>query len=375
MTEEEEFEFRNRLEREQGAARPPQSQGNYFTEGLKNVALGGLRGGPMGVITAGAGEAMKGLEKVGEVGGDFTTDQMAKIAPPEAAAAAGTAVKLAPSLLVGGTGGAQAGKAALESGAKTLMGQALRAPAKAEASGDAARAIDTMLNEGISATKGGAVALRQKITALKAEVGKLISDNPGTLVDKAHVYRELASTLDDVSKLARPDAAMDAVRKAWDGFKNHPLARDVFRGEYGPGEQIPLRVADEIKRTTQKSVKDAYGRQTATPIDDQIDMAMATGLRKGAEAEIPEIGTKNAKISEYLNALHLIEPRAAQFAKQHIGGIAPLAESAEATMVMLADRNPWLKSYIARVLHEGQQTIPGAAGAATGATINERGRR
>ena len=36
--------------------------------------------------------------------------------------------------------------------------------------------------------------------------------------------------------------------------------------------------------------------------------------------------------------------RAAQAANKDLGGLVPLANSAEQAMLMLADRNPWLKS-------------------------------
>lgn len=338
-----------------------------------NVARGLLTGGPLGMATAGVGEGLRGLDEASDIAGGAVTDAMASVSgkrsvlnpfavevPAEVSGALGAATKVGIPAVVGGLGGGAAGKPAAEAGARKLMQQALRPGSKPLANDKAAQAIDTMLREGVSATTGGAVKLRHLITKLKAEVAKEIASRPGSLVDKAHVYKELQATLDDVSKLGRPDAPREAVLKAWEAFKNHPLAA-------GENTKIPLALADEMKRTTQRAAKDAYGRLTATPIDDKIDMAIATGLRKGVEAEAPTVGPINAKLSEYINALNLIEPRAAQEANKQIGGLVPLAPTAEQAMLMLADRNPWMKSAIARALYQGRRAIPAGTGATAAA--------
>jgi hypothetical protein len=322
----------------------------------------------MGVITHGVGEGLSGLGEASKAAGGWTVDKLAEISgrrsllnplgltiPAEASAAVGTALETGIPALVGGTGGAALGRPAMEAGAKRVMQSALKPSSKSLANGDAAKAIQTMLDEGISATAGGAAKLRLAINKLRGEVAKEISAHPSALVDKAHIYKELQSTLDDVSKLAQPDAPRAAVLKAWENFKNHPLAM----GESTP---IPVGLADEMKRATQKSVRDAYGRLTQNPIDDKIDMAMATGLRKGVESVVPNVGPMNAKISQYVRALEEIEPRVAQEANKQIGGLVPLAHSPEGVMAMLADRNPWMKSAIARVLYSGRNVVPASAG-------------
>lgn len=309
-------------------------------------------------------------------GGKVTDLATSAGASPEVAAGAGYAANVAsqaiPALLGGGPAKA-AGAPLMESAAKTVMQSALKPTSKSLANGDAAKAIQTILDEGLNVTAAGAAKLRILITNLKGEVGRLISQSPAE-VNRGYAYKELATLLEDVAKKgAGYTADKAAIMKAWNEFKNHPLL-DKFAEV---GDMIPIQIADKIKRATQQAVKDSYGRLTSTPASDKSQMAIASGLRQGMEAAEPRVAAMNAKLSEYINALHQLEPRAAIAANRDLGGLAPIASSPEAAMLMLADRNPWLKSYIARILYAGREQIPATAaragiGAYEAATQNQQ---
>ena len=241
------------------------------------------------------------------------------------------------------------------------MQSALKPTSQSLANRDAAKAIDIMLKEGYNATPGGAAALRAKITSLKGEVGKLIAQSPAT-VDKGYVFSELSKTLDDVTKQATPTASREAVLNAWTEFKNHPLLQQQT--------QIPVQLADQLKRGTQQVLKESYRRPPSAatqPATEAAQKAVASGLRHGIEDAVPGVGDFNSRLSGYITALHQIEPRAAIAANRDLGGLVPLANSPEAALLMAADRNPWIKSLVARVLYEGRSTITGGAGAIAGA--------
>lgn len=354
MTEEEEFEFRARMESEQ--ATPKRRLSDY---------------GP----TWGEGFAKLVDKFAYGAGGKVTDLASAAGASPEVAGGAGYATNVVaqaiPTLLTGASAKTAAAPL-MEKAAEFTMQSALKPSSKSLANGDAAKAIDTMLAEGVNATAGGAAKLRLLITQLKGEVGKVISQSPAE-VNRGHAYRELAKTLDDVTqKGAGYTADRAAVLKAWEEFRNHPLLEKF--GEVS--DMIPIQVADTVKRASQKAADSAYGALTPPTAADSAQMAIASGLRQGMEAAEPAVAGINAKISQYIKALELIEPRAAIAANRDIGGLVPLASSAEGAMLMLADRNPWLKSYIARVLHAGRERMPQAAGqAAAAALVSEHGRQ
>jgi hypothetical protein len=308
-----------------------------------------------------AGNIGSGFLTLGEDVGRETIGALHAGGLSPAAANVGGAIADAGTSLIpmgaGGAAGAQVGAPIMEAGAKRVMQSALKPTSKSLANGQAAKAIDTMLQEGVNATAGGAMKLRQSITKLKGEVADLIMKSPAT-VDKNVAYRELAKTLDDVSKKGSGytvDRA--AVLKAWDEFKAHPLLQGV-------GDQVPIQAADTVKRASQKAADSAYSSITPPGAADEAQKAIARGLRVGMEAAEPAVAPINAKLSEYINALRQIEPRAAMQANSELLGLAPIAGSAEGAMIMMAQRNPWMKSAVARVLYQSRRAAPGAAGAA-----------
>jgi hypothetical protein len=356
MTEEEEFEFRARLEREQGAATPPPMSDLSDPSVFRAAAVRRAQEGPQW----GEGFA-KLVDKFAYGAGEKVTDATGS---PAAGYATNVIAQAIPTLLTGGAA-KTAGGPLMEKAAQSVMQSAIKPTSKALVNGDAARAIDTMLQEGVNATAAGAAKLRILISNLKAEVGKVISQSPAE-VNRGHAYRELASALDDVTKKgAGYTADRTAVLKAWEEFKNHPLL-DKFAEV---GDMIPIQVADTVKRASQKAAESAYGALTPPTAADKAQQAIAAGMRKGMEEAEPAVGAMNAKLSEYINALQQIEPRAAAAANRDLGGLVPLAGSPEAAMLMLADRNPWMKSLIARVLYAGRERVPEAAGQAAAAAL------
>lgn len=384
MTENEEFEFRARLEKEQTAPAGPQldSKGRYVVEPNVEQRRMGLRknrfkdenlAGNVGSALLSAGEDM---------GREATMLGTGMGLPPAAANVMGFAADAGTNLLplgrVGqgakiaseGAGAAVRGAAKLsglggeKTSAQWLMEQALSARSKSIVNGDSARAVDTMLETGANATSAGAAKLRLLINDLRKQVADIVSKSPMT-VDRAQAYKELQTTLDDVGrKGAGYEADQNAIRKAWEEFKNHPLT--------GGMDQIPIQAADTIKRGSQQAAESAYGSLTPPTAGDKANMAIASGLRQGIEAAEPAVGPLNKKMSDYINALELIEPRVASWAKNQVAGLAPAAQSPEASLFMLADRNPWFKSYLAQVLHRGE--IPSGiarTGTATALTTQE----
>lgn len=320
------------------------------------LGRGFLQGGPLGMAAAGVGGAMEGLDRAGDVAGGATTDALSKVVPAEVAAGVGTAVRLLPTAAGAMVGGGIAAPA-MKGTAQTLMQRALKPKAKDIISGDAAKAVETLLQEGVNVSTAGAVKLRQMINKLSGEVAQRISASPAT-VDKAHVASEVYKTLQKFRNQVNPGADSKAILNSWDEFKNMV------------GAKIPVQEAQSLKQGTYRVLSDKYdkvGGAVDNEAATQAQMAMARGLRQGIEEAVPGVGKLNAQESRLINALEMAEQRAGIGGNKDIGGIAWLANNPAAAMAMMADRSAAFKSWLANRINAAKNigAVPGAGGVAT----------
>lgn len=312
-------------------------------------------GGPMAMAgREGLNTINQAVEKGAYEAGGATTDALAGKVPPEVAAGAGMAanmgVNAVPSLIGAGVGKAvePITRGAPVIGARDLMQSALKPSSKDLASGDARKAIETMLKGDFAATAGGVAKMRTIVKDLSKDVDKMVAASTGT-VDKALLRKEILNELKKFRNQVNPKADVKTILKSWDEFKQTT------------GGMAPLSVqqAQDMKRGTYKLLADKYAHlgTVGDEAGTQAQMALARGLRKGVEREVPGVLKPNERMTELINAIELAERRAGIAGNRDIGGIAWLAEHPAAAGGMLADRSPWFKSLLAKGLYSG---MPGA---------------
>lgn len=385
MTEQEEFEFRHRLESES------QGRGDMSLKGIAAEAGKGFLRGASEVASM-APKAV-GTMLLGPMGGNMVSDVMERVAAPSKALIApkpeghgeqfaGTAAEILGSGIVGGgaaslrsaagtgmsalggaigeqiggEGGQLAGTilpfgmAAFPKVAKSLMQSALKPTIKDLKSGDAARAIDTLLEEGISPTMGGMEKLRAKIGDLNQEIKTAIAGSSAT-IDKFAAGKHLQDTFDRFSKQVNPGADIEAIKSAWKEFLNHPML--------GNSSRIPVQMAQEMKQSTYKVLNKKYGQVGAA--SDEAQKSIARGLKDEIANAVPGIAKVNAKESELLNALGVGERRALLEINKNPMGLSLLANNPAAWAAFMADRSAAFKALLARMLHSGAPVAtPGA---------------
>lgn len=263
--------------------------------------------------------------------------------------------------------GAELGKPAMEGGAKWFMRSALKPDAAARAGGaasDAAKAIQTMLDEGVNATTGGATKMRDLISGLNRDVTEYIARSTD-VVDKSHVLQEVRKTLDKFKNQVNPGSDTKAIQKSWEEFNGLV------------GDAIPIQTAQELKQGTYKVLSDKYAKGGLPAVENeastQAQMAMARGLRTGIEEKIPEVAKLNAREHGLINALEITEKRAGVAGNRDIGGIAWLASNPAAAAAFVAGRSELFKSIVARLMYQGREAIPATGAAtATAAALNNK---
>lgn len=316
---------------------------------------------PMALPGIIGGEALSNATKLLDRGaystGGAVTDALAPHVPPGVAAAAGTAgnfgVQAIPAFL--GFGAGKAAEEPLKAAGRNMMGRALQPPSKALQSGDAAKAVQTMLDEGLNVTPQGAAKLRTMIDALNKKAAQEVAGSTAT-VSKAHPMSEVGGVLNRFRAQVNPAADEAAILEAW----------KEFSGRHGA--DIPVQLADAIKTGTQQILSKKYG-QVGTA-SEAAQKAIARGLRLGIEEAVPSVAPINAQQSALINALKIAEPRAQMAGSRTLGGISPAAMNPEAMAAMAADRSTLIKSLLARLLYQtGQSRLPTAAGATLGTAI------
>lgn len=303
-------------------------------------------------------EARPDLFRMGELAYDAGGQVTDATGSPALGYVTNVAVQALPMLMGGSVGKAAA--PALEAGAKTTMQSALKPTLEALRKGDAARAIQTMLDEGINATPGGLRALKSQISTINNEIATAIANSPAT-VNKGAVAARLNDALKKFEMQVLPSADTAAIQKAWTEFLSHPLLTGRA--------QIPVQTAQALKQGTYASLgSKAFGELKGAEIEAQ--KALARGLKEEIAAAVPGVANLNARESALLNAKDILERRVLMQSNNNPIGLGALAESPTGFLAWMADRSPWVKSMIARGLYSGRERIPQAAGMIIGAGAN-----
>ncbi len=307
--------------------------------------------------------------------GDKAIDAGAKMGlPPKVLAGMGaavdTAARVTPDVIAGGVGGGlgSAAKVPLSSMSKGLMASALKVPDRI---GPTIKKTDelvkTMLDKGITVSRGGVEKLRASIHEIQGHIDDIIVGS-----DKTVNMVRVGSELRDVFNKFKDDVL--------DGKKNIKLiseAWDDLKDNVGGKLNIPIQRAQDKKKATYRALDavGAYERQTQNPLRIASKQAAARGLRKEIAAQEPAVADWNAQESKELAALEPLERRVLQEMRNNPVGLSLLAHSPEAMMGFVGDRSSKFKSILARMLYarEGSNAMRNT-GAAGGVSLFEIGK-
>jgi len=374
-TEAEEFEFRARMERERGAggasAAPaaPSQRDVRLTEKeapQESRLVSAMKKDPLLAQELKLARVMgKGLDWIDHslynVGGEVTDYAKSKGLSAETSAALGVGANVIPQIIPTGMGGGAAGALAKGAGqnmGRTLMQQALKPSRASQKSGDAANAIEYLLQKGYNVSKGG-------VEKLTAEIDKL---------DEA-LTKSIANTKGDVSTLRLIQPIKDAVAKFKDGL-DHATNTEAIKGEllkfFDHPEvqgafQIPAELAQRIKQATYREVGDAgYGMGLKPAAEREGKKAVARGLKESLDVVSPEAASINRQMGPAINARDLVQDRTMMAGNKMTLGLGSLVNPSH-WLPWLADRSELAKSLLARTAYSG--AIPEAGGAAAGAGV------
>lgn len=335
-------------EQPSGRFAPDEASQTTISDYLKSAAT---KLGPT-LLPGGAGmQMMKMLDSAAYDLGGVVTD---KTGSPAAGAAANVAVQAVPMVLGGET--AKLASPVVQNTARDLMQSALKPTYGMLKSGDAARAITTMLENGFNVSKGGVANMRSKIAALNDEIATAIENSTAT-VDKAKVASTLQDTLKKFEQQVNPSSDVKAIEAAWNEFMAHPLLAG--------SSQIPVQLAQKLKQGTYRILGGKYGEAGSAATEAQ--KGLARGLKEGVAEAVPGVSVANKAEGELINASDIAERRVLMDSNKNPLGLGILHP--ETLAIWLADRSPLAKSLLARLLNFGHEQIPANVGRVAGGTL------
>jgi hypothetical protein len=322
------------------------------------VRKGVTFGGPLGAALA-YGNATSDILAKGayDVGGKVTELAAKTSLSPEAAAGVGfaTNIGLQSIPVIASMGIGRAASPVMEEGARRVMQSAVKPTVNDLRSGKAARAIQTMLDEGINATPGGMAELKRRIADLNRQIASEIQGSSASIDHKAAAWGPIKDALDKFSRQVDPAADISAIKSTWENFtKAHPLILQATQS----GDTIPVQLAQQIKQGTYSALSKKYGQLGGAEVEAQ--KAIARGLKEGISDAVPSISRLNAKDSELINALNVAERRALAGLNNNPAGLTLLADSPGKMAAFMADKSNLFKSLVARMINAGSRTVPEA---------------
>lgn len=287
ISEEEEFEFRDRAEKEAGRRRSPKvmTPTTGWTEPArpKGAPFASASDDPSQVGLMGATRSVdEGMTKVGGAVTDFASS---KGASPGVAGVAGTLTKMLPDLAtlplssIGGAAKA-ASNTTLQNMAKWWMAKALAPTPTQWKTGEAAKAIDTMLEKGFSPTKAGVEKMHASVDDLNEKIANVLKDSTAT-IDKNAVLGPLMERLEKFKENVTPSANINILKKAWKEFTEHPYFQEVAK----EGDRL---AAEAAGRGTSKAQALQEAGKFKTFSAQQENLAHGGGIRLAEKQPVNE---------------------------------------------------------------------------------------
>jgi hypothetical protein len=225
--------------------------------------------------------------------------------------------------------------------APKLMQSAIK-PTRAElSSGEADRAIKTLLQEDVSPTATGVSKLHGKINELNSQISDLIHNIPST-ISKQKVLETAAKVKPRLLTQPNPMSDIEAYNKVMSEFQGHPLLQG--------SEEISVPLAQELKQGAYRKLQNAYGELSSAQKETQ--KGLARGLKEQIAEKVPAINQLNKRESDLINAANVAERRALSEGNKNPFGLSTMAETKGMFGLNMLDRSARVKALLARELYK-----------------------
>lgn len=292
--------------------------------------------------------------------------------PSEAAAGLGTAAYVGAQALpaVAGSVG-QIAPTGLRAIPRGLMQSSIKPNLEARQSGDAGRAINTMLEKGINATPAAMETAKLKVGSLENTLQEVLRESTkrGLVIDGEAVAKSLDTLRKDTALRPGKPENLKQIQDLQDRFtKGIDEIVDLHR--------IPIDLANKIKQTYTKDLTErvnAYQPGQALNYFDKAQKQVSGEIRRLVGEAEPKVVPTLKEQSELLNVLEVAGPQISREGNKNIVGLGWLSPSMLRTAGWMLDRYPWFKSMLARGLYAPEASQAGVGiGIAAGEALSQQ---
>lgn len=305
----------------------------------------GMAGGPPGAIMGAAlggaaGEAYKELIKRARAGIDASPQQAG--VPDSPLAATGQIGKEAAIQGASQAAGEVLGPAMTWTGQRLMQSAAkpgwVSLVKSIKAGESVPPVVKTLLDEGVNVTPGGVTKLQNLIGSTNAEITAALAPSTAQ-IGNVKVASRLSDTARTFANQVNPQADLKAISDVGENFLASRAATSMTPTE-----------AQALKVGTYARIGEKYGSASAAGIE--AEKALARGLKEEIAAEVPVVSAMNAREGRLLEALDAVGRRAALAGNKDPIGFAWVAHNPTTFIAALIDKNPGIKSMIARGMYQ-----------------------
>lgn len=260
--------------------------------------------------------------------------------------------------------------AGLKRAAPWLMQKALK-PTQAmlkEYRTTAPQLVQTLLDEGVTVTQSGLAKLQRLFGETNDRIASAVAGSQAE-IPKAAVASYVPEVAAKHLSQVNPTADLEAIKAAVDEFMQHPLHT---------GETLSVPAAQRLKQGTYQQIGKKYGEVSSAGIETQ--KALARGLKDQVAANVPAVSALNQRDTRLMAAMDAVGRRVAQTGNTDPVGFAWVTKNPTTFIAALIDRNPAVKSLIARGMYASAAKVSGvtpqlirAAVVAIGSGVDEGG--
>ncbi len=205
----------------------------------------------------------------------------------------------------------------------------------------------TLLDNGVNVTRNGVEKLGTLLKAKQDELRAMLANSTET-ADKGNILAEVLPTASRIADQPAPQADLEAIGNQVQGFIDHP--------KY-PGQTLSMPETQALKTGTYQKIAGSYGERGSATVE--ADKAIARGAKNEIVAAHPETAKLNADEANLMAARDAVAKQVGLAANRDPMGLAWVARNPETVMGWLLEKNPAVKSLVARGLYSAAGNVSG----------------